>query len=59
MQYLVKPHYVMSKDVFISVPSLEPVESVLWKITKHSEIDCKNKILLFQPVALYYKLDII
>ena len=37
---------VMSRDVFMSVPSLEPVEPVLWKIiTKHSEKDKKNKIL--------------
>ncbi len=38
----------------MSVPSLEPIEPVLWKIiTKHSEKDKKNKILLFEPVALY------
>ncbi len=37
----------------MSVPSLEPVEPVLWKIiTKHSEMDKKNKVLLFKPVAL-------
>ncbi len=45
---------VMSRDVFMSVPSLEPVEPVLWKkTTKDSEMDKKNKILLFKPVALY------
>ncbi len=34
----------MSCDVFMSVPSLEPVEPVLWKIiTKYSEVDNKNK----------------
>ncbi len=33
----------MSRDVFMSVPSLEPVEPVLRKIiTKHSEIDNKK-----------------
>ncbi len=42
------------RDVFMSVPSLEPVEPVLWKkITKYSELDRKNKILLFRPIALY------
>ncbi len=39
----------------MSVSSLEPVELVLWKkVIKHSEMDEKNKILLFKPVALYY-----
>ncbi len=37
----------MSRDVFMSVPSLEPVEAVLMKIiTKHPEIDNRNTILL-------------
>ncbi len=37
----------------MSVPSLEPVEPILWKIiTKHSEMNKKNKI----PVALYAQL---
>ncbi len=45
---------VMSRNVFMSVPSLEPIKLVLWKIiTKHSEMDKKNKILLFKAVALY------
>ncbi len=44
--------YVIS-NVFMSVPSLEPVEPILWKIiTKHSEMNKKNKI----PVALYAQL---
>ncbi len=43
---------VMNRGVFMSVPSLEPVEPVLWKkITKDSEMDKKNKILLFKPVC--------
>ena len=48
-----KTTHVMSRDIFMSVPSLEPVEPVLWKIiSKHSEMDKKNKIPLFKPVAL-------
>ncbi len=30
-----KTTYVMSKDVFVSVPSFKPVEAVLWKICKN------------------------
>ncbi len=48
-----KTTHVMSRDVFMSVPSLEPVDPVLWKKIKVSEMDKKNKILLFKPVALY------
>ena len=47
-------YIMMSRDVFMSVPSLEPMEPVLWKIiAKHSKMDNKNKILLFKLVALY------
>ncbi len=42
-----KTTFVMSRDAFMSVPSLEPVEPLLCKlITKHSEMDKNNKILL-------------
>ncbi len=44
---------MISRDVFMSVPSLEPVEHVFFKkIIKHSEMDEKDKSLLFKPVAL-------
>ncbi len=43
----------MSSDVFMSVLSLKPVESVLWKIMKYSEMANVNEILLFKPVAIY------
>ncbi len=50
-----KSTYVMSRDVFMFVPSLELVEPVLWEIiTKHSEMEKKYKIILFKLVALYF-----
>ncbi len=48
--------HVMSRDVFMSVPNLELVEPVLRKIIiKPSEMNSKNKILLFKPVSLYMR----
>ncbi len=49
-----KTTFVMSRDAFMSVPSLEPVEPLLCKlITKHSEMDKnKNNKILLLLVAL-------
>ncbi len=47
-----KTTHAMSIDVFVSVPSLEPVEPVLWKKITKFRNGQENKILLFKPVAL-------